>query len=425
MSKLDRFLIIAWIISISIGLRYVIGEPQAFGNLQFLEYLRYSVPLSILVSILILARFSAYLLSNHKIRLSLGITIILIALIGIQSLFTERIDLSLYWLLLITIYLLSSLSLLSFFRKNQKAFIFFLIAFSLATGIQAIVGIIQFSIGSTLGLKLLGEITANDHTLGVAKVVINGTKLLRPVGFFPHANIFAGYLVLGVLSIIALIKQLDLSPTRLHKKIETIIPIVLSLQFLGILISFSRSAWISLAILLILSTLTCHSFRGFVKLPLIIVIIAAILGFPGIKSRFIVSEQASQLTIREDVNRYAIELIKENPFFGVGLRQPVYRRSQSIGLLPHEIQPAHNSFIHLTAELGIVTTASLIILLITLLFRTRVKNRSFVIIGMTTLAPILLFDHYLVSISYGLSFLAVMIIILGSDFPISSRQKSK
>ena len=62
--------------------------------------------------------------------------------------------------------------------------------------IQAFLAISQYSLQhSVFGSKWFGEIVLSPDLPGVAKIVVNGGKIMRAYGTFPHPNILAGFLL--------------------------------------------------------------------------------------------------------------------------------------------------------------------------------------------------------------------------------------
>jgi O-antigen ligase len=101
--------------------------------------------------------------------------------------------------------------------------------------IQVLIGFGQYVKQGSLGLTFLGEPNLDAGILNVAKINLAGEKLVRAYGTFPHANVFGGYMVflLGILCI-------DIKKENLYKKI----PLIMAFLF-GLLISFSRTAWLA------------------------------------------------------------------------------------------------------------------------------------------------------------------------------------
>ena len=92
-----------------------------------------------------------------------------------------------------------------------------------------------------------------------------------------------------------------------------------------------------------------------------------------------------------DLNYAALNMMKDNPIFGVGLNNflvalPSYTTIDSY----QDLQPAHNIYLLLLAEWGVVGSAMVIFLLIKLLFSTSYK----ILLPLVALLLLGLFDHY-------------------------------
>ena len=53
-------------------------------------------------------------------------------------------------------------------------------------------------------MYFIGERTFTGQTPGIATVALNGNLLLRPYGTFPHPNVLAGFLLVGILFVASL-----------------------------------------------------------------------------------------------------------------------------------------------------------------------------------------------------------------------------
>jgi hypothetical protein len=100
---------------------------------------------------------------------------------------------------------------------------------------QALVAFYQYVLQGSIGLSFLGEPIANSATLGMAKIEVGSQKILRAFGTFPHANVLGGFLFMGVMYAIALVK-----------KYRWFVGAVVWLLTLGMLFSFSRGAFFAL-----------------------------------------------------------------------------------------------------------------------------------------------------------------------------------
>lgn len=67
--------------------------------------------------------------------------------------------------------------------------------------IQSMIGFGQFVLQRDLGLAVFGESVLSPLNRDVARTFIEGGRLLRAYGTFPHPNILAAFLVLSLLSL--------------------------------------------------------------------------------------------------------------------------------------------------------------------------------------------------------------------------------
>ncbi len=93
--------------------------------------------------------------------------------------------------------------------------------------IQAIIGIIQFFLQKSIGLFWLRESLVSPDILGVAKIILNGEKYVRAYGLMPHPNVLGGFLLFSV--IITLLYKKLFSPPHRWTSAEKNIPHPISL----------------------------------------------------------------------------------------------------------------------------------------------------------------------------------------------------
>jgi hypothetical protein len=107
---------------------------------------------------------------------------------------------------------------------------------------HALLGVWQAIDQQVVGYSFLGMASQQPITPGVAVIETGGVRWLRSYGGFPHPNIFGGWLVLGILSTLLLLKnQMD------HWR-RVIGSILLALFSVALVLSYSRSAWIALCV---------------------------------------------------------------------------------------------------------------------------------------------------------------------------------
>jgi hypothetical protein len=143
--------------------------------------------------------------------------------------------------------------------------------------IQAIIGIIQFFLQKSIGLFWLRESLISPDILGVAKVILNGEKYVRAYGLMPHPNVLGGFLLFSVIITFSYKKLFHACPPKncstwnnfgwveqiiapfslLRRRVgdevhyRWIFRLILTIQLLALILTFSKSAIIGLLIAII------------------------------------------------------------------------------------------------------------------------------------------------------------------------------
>ena len=111
--------------------------------------------------------------------------------------------------------------------------------------LEAIIAIIQFVWQHSLGLTFLQESQFTVHGSGIAKILFGSITIIRPYGLFPHPNVLAGYL--GITLIITAFYPLIFGRGLFHvEQCRLVYRIVMGVQIIGFLLTFSKSALIGL-----------------------------------------------------------------------------------------------------------------------------------------------------------------------------------
>ena len=265
----------------------------------------------------------------------------------------------------------------------------------MASGYSSLIAWIQFINQSSIGglLWFLGERTFDVTTPGIATAIMNNKLILRPYATFPHPNVLAGFITV-------LLPLVFFNTSVIVRKVK----LPLLIFFLATLfITFSRSAWMVAGILLtvvLISNLPAGKagqhylrIRNRNRVAWILVAIILIILLPFLSERIanLSSVDIQSVTRRMDLNYAALNMMKDNPIFGVGLNNflvalPSYTTIDSY----QDLQPAHNIYLLLLAEWGVVGSAMVIFLLIKLLFSTSYK----ILLPLVALLLLGLFDHY-------------------------------
>jgi O-antigen ligase len=273
------------------------------------------------------------------------------------------------------------------------------------------VGGLQALRQSSLGLHSLGEFYLDPQQIGISVIRSGESLWLRPYGLTSHPNMYAGFLVSGILAAVPLI----VSSGKIIRWLGTVALLFgLSILFL----TFSRSAWLGLFCgMLLLWVLLARYYRHkrFVRWHVIAVSGAAILlalifiarFTPFLLARAGVQQEAVELRSLEEravLIHIALTVIDRYPLQGVGAGNfPWY----ATYYLHHETDlemrrtTVHNVYLSAYAELGVLGIALQLIGLgsgVLAAFRhpqdEMTVHRYALLSGFFALAVIGLFDHY-------------------------------
>jgi hypothetical protein len=150
---------------------------------------------------------------------------------------------------------------------------------------QAIIGIVQFYLQNSIGLFWLKESLISPNILGVAKVVLDGETYVRAYGLMPHPNVLGGFLLFSIIITLLYKKLFHVEHSETEENIHSIVPrgtllaekqdsmmdcstpapcnqnvprgtiwyfrLILAIQILALILTFSKSALIGLIIALV------------------------------------------------------------------------------------------------------------------------------------------------------------------------------
>ena len=207
--------------------------------------------------------------------------------------------------------------------------------------------------------------------------------------------------------------------------------------FLGttaLFISFSRAAWIvdglgvSAAVLLSYFKASKKGLRkrSYLLLYCSIALLLIVFFFLGKERLFDLSPEVESIKLRQELNQAAILMIKKYPLTGVGLNNFIPALPQfKKGLSYKELQPAHNIYLLIGAESGLVGLG-MFLWLIWLSYKkllqpnnqiTKQPNKKLLItnylITLTSILLLGLFDHYFYTLQQGSLLFAL---VLGAIF---------
>lgn len=256
------------------------------------------------------------------------------------------------------------LSLLSFIVLVKMVVLYFYIAnniktekeikpiisgLALAVLIQAVFSLGQKTSGSTLGLGILGE----NLVFETQKYLLDSSAT-RISGTLGNPNILA-----IIFLDFSLPMLLAMHFSNLSKGFRYFVSSAFIAGTLALIFSMSRGGWIALLvsisfILLVNIRLGRINIRKMLFIILILIVLVASFSVLVI-SRMKEHDYAS-LRIRLPLMKVALNMIKANPFLGVGISN--YRNSRNIYDATRETaifpEPVHNEYLFIAAEIGIL-----------------------------------------------------------------------
>lgn len=226
----------------------------------------------------------------------------------------------------------------------------------------------QVLMGTSPSFSWLGLAGKDAATTGTAVVETASGRMLRAYGPFPHPNIFGGYVAVGLVVMAWLVRLIR----DRRMLFLSAIPVVLLSATL--IVTFSRSAWLGIAIGF-LSLIGLMLYRRRIPpsraLPIIALGLVSVLATLGVFyeqafSRVRVDGRVETISVTERVSQYSRvdDVFLMNPVLGVG--PGAYPFALSVldeGGRVFAYQPIHNTFLLVLAELGVAGLLALLYLL--------------------------------------------------------------
>lgn len=302
-------------------------------------------------------------------------------------------------MIILFLYLKHNFKQLFSFEKLSYIFIF--------SGLfQSLIAIGQYIQQKSLGLRFLAESPLNPEIAGVAKIIVDGTKIIRAYGTFPHPNVLAVFIFLCIFFTFYLFFKKNNSFSKNLFLIVSYLIFIISL-----FLTFSR---ITIAIFLLLNLIYfILLFKKHKKQVLILFLlfifflfIITYLIWPEISSRLNVSMGDQSISLRLFYNQTSFLIIQEYPLLGIGMGNFVWEIRQMLDLLNSWIhQPVHSIYLLIVSETGLIGLFMFLMFLYQSLrrFRKRIKDKKkylllFVISAFLFLG---LFDHYFWTLQQG------------------------
>lgn len=257
----------------------------------------------------------------------------------------------------------------------------------LAISGEAVLAILQFFKGGTLGLWVLGERTFDLSTAGIAKFDLYGQDFLRPYASFPHPNVLAAFMLLG--SLILAVLTVTYTKKQLITSLAAVLTTILTVSRVVILAGF-------VAALVLLN-----------KKWRIILLLAVVILSPVLFTRFASTFNFDSLSLvrREELSQVALRIWQVSPMLGVGLNNFIPYSSTDLLAGPSRfLQPAHNIYLLSLAETGILGLAGLLIFLgypIYKIIKLGVASHRQILLIWAAILLMGMFDHYFLTLPQG------------------------
>ena len=308
-------------------------------------------------------------------------------------------------------------------KKMRFETILFL--FSIGIVFEFFLSIAQYLNQGSIGgiFYFFGERSFNGQTPGIANASIDGKLVLRPYGTFPHPNVLAGYLLVGMILILYRIKNYE---SRIMNHGKTLLIFSMIAGTIGLLLTMSRIAIILWLFIVGFHGVThvikkiknakpvIHDSLFIIRILVVLVFIGSIFMLSPLGHRFTNLKLADEsIVVRQELIKSSLLMIKENLFLGVGLNNflielPGYQKINNYFL---DLQPVHNIFLLVATETGLIG----LVFFLWFMFKTyqrimnhelRIKDKNPIIhnskfIILTAVLILGLFDHYFLTLQQG------------------------
>jgi len=294
----------------------------------------------------------------------------------------------------------------------------------IASGLfQSFIALGQYTSQKSLGLRYLFESPLGQERAGVAKIVVEGTKMIRPYGSFPHPNLLAAFLFLSIFCFYFLWLN------KKHSFIKSCsLLIVFCLLIFALGLTFSRMIIIAFLLVSLLyfiltflrarQTTDNNLFKRIISIFLLFAVFCSlftVLVWPEISSRWQISLTEQSVGLRVFYNETAFLIIKEHAWLGIGLGNFVWEIREMLHLLSAWLhQPVHNIYLLIASEIGLIGLI-LFLVFIFQLFRKISRKEYFLLLLVSSFLFIGLFDHFFWTLQQGQLMFWLVLGIMGAN----------
>jgi hypothetical protein len=224
------------------------------------------------------------------------------------------------------------------------------------------IGVIEVLLGRSLNLKIIGEWDFSVFTPGLAQTFIFGLRILRPYASFPHPNVYGGIMAIFALVWLDIVTKINRHRNNRQFRYSLMI---FFLFLLGMLVSFSRAAWIGF-LLVVVFVYVFPIIRGAIRSRFSIKFSPELGFFVGLVSlltlvifhrlQLLFSWDNLALLRRQELNDIGVRIWQDHLWLGVGINQFIvhvanYWNVMNVYLVT---QPVHNIFLLVLSELGLI-----------------------------------------------------------------------
>lgn len=275
---------------------------------------------------------------------------------------------------------------------------------------------------SLFGYWFLGEQPFNSAQVGIARIDFLGQVRVRPYGTFPHPNVLGGFFAV-------ILPWLFWTATsrKSTKPRRAFLTVTLILGVTALFLSFSRTALLSglLALFLVAAYRILQWAQrrrpNFVVASFLLLLMPSFFYLGASFLRITTLTEGLSVRRRLYLNQVARAVVSERPLVGVGLNN-FAAALPDYGAVPGPtrfLQPVHNIYLLIASEAGVVSLAvflAMFTLVIYFLFKNvfwRDDVSWLLLVTLTQLGLLGLFDHYLLTLQQGV---LLLFLFLGLGF---------
>lgn len=432
--RLSELFFLFFFVTVPFQIRTIVSAPHLYESGNFSYYQTSFLFISDIFLLFSTVFFGMSLILNRNKKWNFGSKkLIIIALAffivtEFQALFGSEPLLSLQAIVRMLEYFVVYFLMVNEVISMERMKKYWIIIFSMQSAIAILQNLFQHSVT----LSFFGEPIIGSDIFGVAKIELEHFKFIRSYGTLPHPNILGGLLVLSLFFTAFFWKN-----TKIRKAIIII-------QSLGLLTTFSRSAFIgyigSMALLWIFMKPQLAIKKKLTELlrlggiAIIIFILIQTKTFYALKERILPQFNDKALTERSEYLKISANMIEKFPLFGTGVGNFTTRMQNFTDkkLAPWEHQPVHNVFALIASETGLIGLSLFLFgmaLIIQTLYRENKKfsdrdskeNVYLLFLCIFVIIITMFFDHYWITLYQG----QIGLVTLAAFVSISTKKMEK